>query len=344
MSDESNVNYRERSAGLPEDDVLAALFRQAEPRPIPTPSQEATIRRAVYLEWKATVKQRTKRTRRLWAVAASAVISAVIIGTLVQNAPEIALGPEVAAVDKHFGVVEFSPKTVNAVSDHMLRVSAGQSIATGDHSGVALAWVNGGSLRLDQNTSVRIDSAQEIFLQSGRVYFDSRPATHSTQMAMSDLTLVINTPAGTVTPLGTRYQTQVVNDELIVTVREGRVVVESDRVREHAVAREQLIVASNGVATRSVVDTFGNSWHWVEATSPFFDSAGKNVYDFLNWVGRESGREIRFRTAETERIARNTAIVGFGLLDASPTDALDIVMPTTGLHWSIQAGEIHVYP
>ena len=56
-------------------------------------------------------------------------------------------------------------------------VVAGQTIVTGDGAGLALAWGRGGSIRVDEHTRVQFTDDQAIFLESGRVYFDSQSST-----------------------------------------------------------------------------------------------------------------------------------------------------------------------
>ncbi len=153
--------------------------------------------------------------------------------------------------------------------------------------------------------------------------------------------LSVRTDAGTVTPIGTRYQVSIADSDLMIMVREGVVSIESKQVSEQAAVSEQLLVSADGIITRSRIETYGGAWAWVERTTPEFSADGGTILVFLDWVSRETGMRVQFDSDETRRIAESARIVGYGALNA-PSAASGVVMPTTGLRWEIRQGTIFI--
>ncbi|MEQ9563293.1 MAG: hypothetical protein RLN69_12300, partial [Woeseiaceae bacterium] len=197
-------------------EALEALFAKAAARPRPRFVSVVSIRNEVREYWQQAVRARKRRRLTTFAMAASVVLVAIVGLTLYQ--PEVPLpGSPVATVEKRFGelhIVDATGVPYHA-SGTRFALSEGQSISTRGDAGLALSWENGGSLRIDEYTSVVLVSANEIELQSGRLYFDSNRDTSTANVVDSD-TLVIRTPRGIVTPLGTQYVTQMTNDTLMV--------------------------------------------------------------------------------------------------------------------------------
>jgi hypothetical protein len=90
------------------------------------------------------------------------------------------------------------------------------------------------------------------------------------------------------------------------------------------------------------VDAFGEEWGWIEKTTPAWNAEGKTLFEFLNWVSRESGMSIHFDSPAVEHLAKTESLVGYGLVDLEPTVALRIVLMTTDLDWTIKDGTVVV--
>ena len=83
---------------------------------------------------------------------------------------------QLAAIQKSFGPVFFLGEDAELRPTHDLStVISGQTIVTGSAAGMALAWGSGGSLRIDDNSRLRFAADGTVFLEAGRVYFDSMP-------------------------------------------------------------------------------------------------------------------------------------------------------------------------
>jgi ferric-dicitrate binding protein FerR (iron transport regulator) len=254
-------------------------------------------------------------------------------------------------VDKRFGDVRVADASgvPYRPSADAFALSPGQTIRTAGNAGLAMTWNNGGSLRLDENTSVSLTAANEIYLQHGRIYFDSDPVTTTVAAVRGGRAdggqpdvLAIRTDHGVVTPHGTRYITQKLNDSLVVMVRQGKVSVDGAGFSANALEGERLLVSSNDAPVVVPVDSYGEEWGWIERTTPAWNTEGRTIFEFLNWVSRESGRPIRFESPVAEQLARTESLVGYGLVDLEPSVALRIVLMTTNLDWTIKDGAVVV--
>ena len=319
------MNRMNQEQDLRSERALEELLGKAEPRPLPPQQDEELIRQAVRAEW-AQVTNRRIRTRRVtqFALAAS-VLLAVLASLFELSGPFDGIGlQEVARIEKQFGDITM--------------LSNGQAVETGEDSGLTLAWNDGGSLRLDQNTRVEFESGSEIYLQSGRIYFDSMPSGIPTVITDPDKAkLTIRTDAGTVRHYGTQFITQTDGDELSVLVREGRVSIEGTRVDEIATVGEKLTVTRNGQTSVHTIAVSGGDWQWIEKTSPSFTLDNRPIIEFLTWVSRETGQPLRFSKDVEEMV--NTKELR-GVVDMEPSLALRTYMQTIAVEWRIEDGVI----
>ena len=210
------------------DENVEALLEQASPRPSPPGKDEQMIREAVFSEWQAVTGQRRTRKRvTRFAIAATVLLGvAVSFNSLQQNG---IAAVQVATIAKTHGTiyVEGEDLLLHEMAD-MSSIMSGQSVKTDHDSGIALEWADGGSLRIAENTSIEFRSAEEIYLNFGRIYFDSTPSELLAGTASADATLRILTKHGTVTHLGTQYMTYSSDSELTVSVREGEVLIDGN--------------------------------------------------------------------------------------------------------------------
>jgi len=319
------MNRMNQEQDLRSERALEELLGKAEPRPMPPQQDEEIVRQAVRDEWDR-VSTRRIRTRRVTQFALAASVLLAVFASL--NALR---GPfdgnrleQVASIEKQFGVITI--------------MSDGEAVQTGMESGLTLAWNDGGSLRLDQNTHLEFVSGTELYLQSGRIYFDSMPSGVPIVITDPDTAkLTIRTDAGTVRHYGTQFITQVNGDELSVLVREGRVSIEGARVKETASVGERLTLSRNGQATVDAIELTGGDWRWIEKTSPSLTLDNRPIFEFLTWVSRETGQPLRMSASVKETVNTETLT---GVYDMEPSTALNTYMQTTGLTWKIEDGVI----
>ena len=185
------------------DQAVEALLEHALPRPMPPSSDERMICEAVQAEWQAVTRKRHTRTQFTRFAIAATVLLAVIASF--NELRESGIAPvQVATISKSYGSILLGNQSqLNELSDFST-ITAGQSIVTRKDSGISLEWGSGGSLRIDADTRIEFISAEEVYLRSGRIYFDSSPSELIAGIpGRSDETRFrIKTDHGTVTHVG----------------------------------------------------------------------------------------------------------------------------------------------
>lgn len=329
----------ENVAGV--DIAVEALLEHAVPRPAPPAEDERIVRDAVQAKWlEATGKRRRIRRVAGFAIAATVVlaIAASFGGIFFAGvAPQ-----QVAAINKSHGAIYLlgEQSELYEMVD-LASITVGQTIVTGSGSGLGLIWSNGGSLRIDQNTKIEFTSANSVYLRAGRIYFDSTPSELAAESgANQQTTFRIETEHGVVTHLGTQYMAYTDRERLSVSVREGRVAVDGRFYDETAEEGEQLTVRGSARPTIVNMQTYGGAWDWIEATSPAASVDGRTVYEFLRWVGRETGLKVEYQSDAAEAIARKGTLKG--TVNQKPTKALDFWLQGEVLDWVIKEGVIKV--
>lgn len=314
------------NAGSRGDDRVEALLRQAAPRPVPPADDERTVRAAVRAEWQALVASR-RRNRRLAAFAAAAGVALAMTALFATLGPA-PVGPvPVATIDRSLGTIYLLGDRSELVEASGIdTVSASQVIVTAPGAALGLAWGGGGSLRVDEDSRIEFIDRASVFLHRGRLYFDSGPPGSAAR-------LVVATGHGTVTHSGTQFMAAAAPEALVVSVREGRVSVDGRYFDATAVAGRRVEI--RGTERPVVVDLSGHGapWEWTEAVAPRIDLDGRSAYEFLQWIGRQTGYEVVFEDTAAEQVAVRTRLVG--KVEADLRTELRLRMMTTDLEYAI---------
>lgn len=321
---------------LDSDEAFAELLSAAAPRPSPPEADAELIREAVHAEWQRVAAGRTRRRHiASFALAASVLLAVFATLNLLRDTSDDVRAQQMATIAKQFGDVLVNDRVVSGLQAAV--VQGRDFVSTGSASGLALDWHNGGSLRLDENTTVEFEAANQIYLQLGRVYFDSQAGPLRAQAAGGEtVEFAIRTDYGVVRHLGTQYMANVGGGELVVSVREGIVSI-GGTVR--AARGQQFAISRAGVLTAS--DTNGvDGWGWVEKSSPAVNLHGRLIHEALEWVSRESGRTIQYTSAGAEALARTESLKGD--FEFEPSRALEIFMLTVDLTARIEGTVIVV--
>ena len=230
----------------------------------------------------------------------------------------------------------------------MAAIEVGQTLRTGANDRIALRTTPGLSLRLDSMTELTLLAAGQVELHQGRIYVDSQPspaatmaATAQTQTSPGDhAALEVLTPLGRATHVGTQFLVEYEASSarspatMRVLVREGLVQVQTRPTHATAAAGEQLLVRSNGALEQSALPPGDTHWAWIESVSPRFNINGRSAYDFLRWVSREHGMQLRFDAPQTEQRARDRKLGG-DIGEMPPAQALAYVLATTEFGYAI---------
>ena len=322
---------------LRSDDAFAELLGKASPRPAPPSMDEALIREAVHAEWQL-VSGRQLRRRHITSFALAASVLLAVFATLnLLRAPVSDIrNQHMATIEKQFGEINVNSRIANAVE--MAAIEGGAVVETGPESGLALGWHDGGSLRIDENSMVVFEAVNQIYLDFGRVYFDSEQSSLSSRPAKRGaVELSIRTDHGVLRHLGTQYMARAGADALVISVREGVVSIDGDIIAR-ASAGQKFAISASGSLT--INDTNGiDDWEWVEKSTPAVNLNGRFVAEALAWVSRESGRTVRYASDAAEMVANEAQLRGN--MELPPTRALDIFMMTVDLNARIE-GEVIV--
>ncbi len=324
---------------MSEHDALDDILRHAQPRPVPAPEGLAAAKAAVRQDWLDATQQRSARRRMLGLALAATVVLAAFIAVNLVTKPVVP-PVHVATIEKSFGPVyllgeqaELSP------TGDLGGIVSGQTIVTGSAAGLALAWGNGGSVRIDQGTRIRFEDTQSVTLEEGRVYFDSRRTLVAGIDAGDVPAFVVHTAHGTLQHLGTQYMAKVEPATLVVSVREGSVIIDGRFFEQTVAAGQQATVSGPQRPAVLSISRSGPAWDWVSRTAPPADVDGRTLYEFLTWVSREMGLELKFE-GQSETVAREAVLRG--TVDTEPADALRLRLATAALSWRIEGDSIYI--
>lgn len=189
---------------------------------------------------------------------------------------------------------------------------------------VALRVGGNRSVRLAARSRLRLEEPGRLELLAGKVYVDSDPGMPA------DVDLAVATPAGIVEELGTQYQVRLDETGAVwLGVREGSVVL-TDGGRYELASGHTLSIQPDGTVERGTVSASGPDWDWVLAVAQAPEIEGRTLAEFLVWVERESGRDVRFEDASLEAAAETIRLHG-SIDGLTPNEALEVILAGSGL-------------
>jgi ferric-dicitrate binding protein FerR (iron transport regulator) len=340
MNEHNDYSHR---ADTETDADLAALLRAVGPRATPAPEVTAEVRAAVAAEWRAAVAsqkpqavpQPRRRVQRPW-LALAASVAAVAIAVSIALPRLQSAGDPVATVARVDGAVELRHEAGEwRALTTGTTIIAGDDIRTAPGARLALRRDDGLEVRLDHGTQLAFLAKDRATLAQGSVYVDAGATAQGDSFAL-------DTAFGDVRHLGTQYIASLGPGALQVAVREGSVAVERGKAPVVARAGESLSVRADGSVERTRVDVHGDTWRWAAVVAPEFVIEGRSLDEFLVWVGRETGRQVVYTSADAAREAEQTTLRGSvsGLAPEAAVAAVFAAEP--GLRHEIAAGQIRV--
>lgn len=338
-------NDDDRIERLENDDAsLANLMKLAGERPEIPLSVESRVYHRVQKEWRsATVepsaekvyeevhkswRRNTLRGAMLRWVVPAGVAATVAITMIFVSQPDPVPLTVAATVSRVVGSGPISSEYAQGAPVH-----AGEVISTGSDEGLSLLLARSESLRIDENTRIRVDAADRFTLLAGRIYADTG------QFVYRNGGLIIDTAFGVVTDVGTQFSVAAIDESLDVAVREGRVDVRGQLDTYAARMGERLTLVQGEGASVTNLDTHDNYWDWVVELTPTFDMTNKSLLDFLKWAARETGRELQFESNESRMFAMRTDVHG-STAGLTPEEALEAVLATTTVRYQIEDDKI----
>lgn len=327
------------------------MFAQAGPRPQVPERDLARIRAAARVEWQAQVvarQGRRLRVRRLVpAVVATGLLVAVGIGWWWKDRARPVDPTPIATVELLRGDVRvrqspdgWSPRHGEPTMGDTL--VAGTTLVTGargEPGMLAVALVDGESVRMDSGTRVRLVSRRRLALETGTLYADSGVSTGGGEG------LEIVTAWGSVRDVGTQFEVRVAEDEevaLRVRVREGRIAVASGGASHTVGAGQELRMRADRTVSRHPIERHGAAWNWTLAAAPGIDIDGRTLSSFLDWACRETGWELRYADAEAARAAAQIRLQGT-IEGLTPDQAVRAVLPGSRFDSRLEDGTLTVF-
>jgi len=337
---------KDKIGKLADDDAsFGNLMKLAGERPEIPLSVESRVYHQVQKEWQAATvepnadkvyekvhkswRRNTLRGTLLrWMLPAGVAATAVIAMVLVSQIDDPAPLRVAATVSRVVGTGPISADYIQGAP-----VYAGEVISTGPDEGLSLLLARSESLRIDENTRVRVDAADQFTLLAGRIYADTG------QFVYRNGGLKIDTGFGVVTDVGTQFSVAATEQSLDVAVREGRVDVRNQSDTFAARMGQRLTLVQGESASVTDLDTHDDYWDWVVDLTPTFDMTNKSLLDFLKWAARETGRELQFGSNESRMFAMRTDVHG-SAAGLTPDEALVAVLATTTVRYRIEDDKI----
>ena len=302
-----------------QEEMVAKLVRLAREGPEVPADGAAKIKAAIRPLWQAEVRRRFRRRVVLWSGAGLAAAASLLLAvTVLFTRP----APIVATVVRVIGSLEAIDK--HGASDLITgdpaarELIAGTMLTTTKNQRAALELGEGVSLRIDEGTRVRLVSPERLELERGAVYVDSQASGR----------IEVLTPMALVREIGTQFEVRHHADELIVTVRDGEVLVTGGDLDVGITRGRSMTLDRNGARSIQTVDPWAERWAWVQDIGPSFDIEGETAAAFLRWVALETGWTIRFADEEAKQLVESVVLHGsIAGAGAGAAESLDIVLP-----------------
>lgn len=332
-----------------DDETLARLLRLSGGRLPISPDVETRVYDRVAAEWKASSVQRDgsriynnvhsawkkpaptwRRARWVTSIAVAATVL-IAIAVVIERQPELQSIVPVGTVVRVVGERADSATSLPAVGHKIL---PGDRLTTGAGERISVALAASESLRIDESSELLVEGPNRFRILQGRIYADTGDFMYR------DRYLVIDTPQGEVTDIGTQFSVAVDDGSLEVAVREGRVDVSRGSEAITAVAGELLQLKAGSVEPQlHRIASHDAFWNWTAELAPLFDIENKSLLDFLRWAARETGRELVFEDQELRMAAMRTDLHG-SVSDFAPIEAVESVLATTSFGYRIERDRI----
>ncbi|HEY7057964.1 MAG TPA: FecR family protein [Vicinamibacterales bacterium] len=319
---------------IDEEDLTARLLRLAAGPRDASPERIAGVRDAVHRQWQ--IGRRRRMIRRTAAIAALGIAASVVIAVWLHRPGLVETPHDRVAIARR---VEGRPLIVRPTQRHDVgqpltasaSVEAAAFIETDDASRAALQTPEGYSVRIDRASRVRFLAPAVLEVQAGAVYIASTDGQHGFE---------VRTPLGNLRDMGTQFEVRLAVSSLRLRVRTGVVEIRRRARVTTAAAGTEATITSSDVDIR-LVPVFGSEWAWTTDIAPQFPIEGRTLRAFLEHTATEEGWTLHY--AQPDLADAAARIVLHGSVDGlKAQDALQVVLATSGLRYSLRDGELAV--
>ena len=311
----------------PERDSVAALIRTAGRRAAPPRDDYERVLAVSREAWQRAVRQRVRR-RWTYAIAAGLALVALGAGALRQldGGGATAVAGTLTTANGAVFAGSMAGDEWHWLSEKDVPVLAGTRLRTDPSGRAVLQLAPDSSLRVAGLTDLVLQQGDRVELLSGRVYLDTQGGTSKVEIV---------TRFGTLRDIGTQFEVLATDATLRVRTREGAVTLTRGKhdVIECAVS-EELRVDSQGRIERGHIATHDEEWAWAETLAQPPQGPELPLLRFLDWVARETGRRLRYDSADIELRVRKVVLHGT-TPNLAPVQALEVALATTDIDYSL---------
>jgi hypothetical protein len=319
------VKHNDDYSSDEDDDLLPRLFRAMGPMPSLPVDMKQRWESAFSTELSLQIAARRRRRMRIMVSCAGTALLVVTAALFIHERP---VTPPVAmdTVTQVTSVVGFAdsfdgqiPRAINVGEE----LGPGQ-LRTGGQSSLALRYRDA-DVRLNSNT-IAVLHPTRLQLLRGDIYVDAGVALRRGPA------VVIETPFGTLTHVGTQFVVSVGDNEMRAAVREGAVALNAageHRTIDGADGPTQIVVSATGITTERISANSG-IWTWTVDAAPGYIVDGRSANEFLVWATRQMGVELRYAD-DASRIHSETAIMHGNVGALSVARGLTVLGATTSL-------------
>jgi hypothetical protein len=306
------------------DDLIGRALRAAGPRPELPPALAAEWAKLLHTELAPVVRRRRRRQIVGLAVAATVAVVAVALG-VVRSTPWLADDNVLIATVLHTdGVSEDGDGRSIANGSGF---AADARLRTGPHGFVGLEY-RGADVRVHSNSEV-VFRRTRLELRRGSVYVDTGPADSRTATP-----IVVETPFGSISHVGTQFIVAVGDQGLDGAVREGKLVLRTSWARRDLSARPGESAVVHITADRQMTTAYESlrspRWQWIHSATEGFAIAGRSSAAALEWAAREAGMPLEYADDATRAHAGRVMLQG-SVVTHSPAEMLALIGSSTRL-------------
>lgn len=316
------VEQRGESPGT--EDLIGRALRAAGARPEIPAAMARQWEAALRTELQARNRQRRRRIAIGSLAAAACVASVALVAFLMQSPWQRVTSDALLATVVHVdGIGEADGGILVDVAYSFV---AGARLRTGPEAFVGLRYRNA-DVRVRGDTEL-VFHRTRLELLRGAIYVDTGP----TDAVVTSI--IVETPLGSVSHVGTQFMVSVDDQSLSSAVREGALVLRTPWARRDLSARPGEAAIVYVTRTRKLDVSFepllDARWRWISAATSGLGVDGRSTADVLEWAARETGMHVVFADAATSDHAR-TAILHGNAVVRSLDDVLAVVGSSTQL-------------
>jgi hypothetical protein len=283
----------------------------------------------------ASTRNSHKKRRNAWLAACASVLLVAVIALLGMPAQQTTPAISVVAISGDSHITHSNGTQLEMQRGQILRT--GNIITTLGQSFLSINYQNF-DVRLNAHTSLRIDQ-QQLTLLSGEIYVSSTDQQRDQRIAIA-------TPFATISDVGTQFIVSLTDSQVVSTVRQGSILVETKGTKTAATATannaQRVTVDQQNHIDIGETEGSGEQWEWIFQLTPTFKLEGKTVYEFLRWSTRETGQTLQFIDQRAELYARTTLLRG-DIPKLNPASSVSLVLATTDLKADLgQTGTLRI--